>query len=269
MRGWCLLVEGWAQWYGTLCVVVVNGHHHVNACRLIFSSYRLCCVKSLRHVVGCACSCDSVRCRGDWRCCSGLCQRRQWYVMVVCEFSVREVFLEWPWVVKTCDLVMWNLLTYHANPGCNNSCKKWKNRRVNHVLQPKLQFYVGISSIITWIKYLGEYHALDRGILLFSSVSLPRFATQVARIVAQNTVDLQLCNHTNHVIFRSPQHVPNTRETHRVLNSRHLSHSHYSRPIRRNWRIHQSSKNRSFIINGINTIFNGLQIASLRHSNAE
>ena len=65
MRGWCLLVEGWAQWYGTLCVIVVNGHHHVNACRLIFSSYRLCCVKSLRHVVGCACSCDSVRCRGD------------------------------------------------------------------------------------------------------------------------------------------------------------------------------------------------------------
>ena len=168
--------------------------------------------------------------------------------MVVCEISVREVFLEWPWVVKICDFVMWNLLTSHANPGCNNSCKKWKYRHVNHVLQPKLQFYVGISTVITWIKYLGEYHALDRGIMLFSSVSLPRFATRVARMVAQNTVVLQLCNHTNRVIFRSPQHVPNTRETHRVLNSRHLSHSRYSRPIHRNWRIHQSSKNGSFIM---------------------
>ena len=122
------------------------------------------------------------------------------------------------------------------------------NYSVNHVLPPKLQFYVGISTVITWIKYLGEYHALDRGIMLFSSVSFPLFATRVAQIVAQNTVDLQLCNHTNRVIFRSPQHVPNTRETHRVLNSRHLSHSRYSRPIHRNWRIHQSSKNGSFIM---------------------
>jgi len=127
---------------------------------------------------------------------------------------------------------------------------KWigKYCDVNHVLQPKLQFYVGISTVITWIKYLGEYHAFFRGIMLFSSVSLPHFATRVARMVAQNTVVLQLCNHTNRVIFRSPQHVPNTRETHRVLNSRHLSHSRYSRPIHRNWRIHQSSKNGSFIM---------------------
>ena len=35
MRDCCLLVEGWAQWYGTLCVDVVDGHHHVNSCRLI------------------------------------------------------------------------------------------------------------------------------------------------------------------------------------------------------------------------------------------
>ena len=55
--------------------------------------------------------------------------------------------------------------------------------------------------------------------MLFSSVSFPLFATRVAQIVAQNTVDLQLCNHTSCVIISSSQHVPNTRETHEVWNS--------------------------------------------------
>jgi hypothetical protein len=41
-----------------------------------------------------------------------------------------------------CVLCVWDF-------GCSTSCKNYKYRRVNPVLQPKLKFCVGIITVIT------------------------------------------------------------------------------------------------------------------------